>query len=214
MPEPINYASNSKKNREPDVPSITDVPAEPQVEKVIQGTAVTKKPSLGRRLRESMAGDDAQTVGQYLMFNVIVPALKSTVTDVVSQGIERMLYGDTGRASRGSGRTQHIDYNSRSTRVGRPDPRERETLSRETRGYEDLAFETRADAELVLDGMIEQLREYGSISVARLYDLAGVTAMGSFQDNKWGWLDLRGVSTRGTPRNGYILNLPRPVALD
>lgn len=220
MAEVPNYSGNSKKSREEKVvPAITAVPSsdEPKLEKVAEvGTVTVKKPSLGKRMRESFAGDDAQTVGQWIILEVVVPAVKSTITDVVSQGIERLLYGDTGRSRRsgGNGRQQFTDYSSRSSvRVGRADPRD-STVSRETATYQDLVFETRVEVEMVIDRMREQMQEYGVVTVANLYDLAGVTAMSRFTDVQYGWVDMRGVGPRGTPGRGYIIDLPRPVRVD
>lgn len=218
MAEVPNYPSNSRKSREKEVQVITSVPENqpPKGEPVVEGNVTLKKPSLGKRLRESFAGDDAPTVGQYVVFDVVMPAVKSMVVDVVSQGIERLLYGDTGRSrtSGGNGRRQFTDYSSRSSsRVGRPDPRET-TRATGIDGYRDLQFETRADAELVIDRMRDQLQEYGVCTVAYLYECANVTAVTNFQDNKWGWFDLRGVGIRGTLRSGYIIDLPRPQPID
>jgi hypothetical protein len=53
--------------------------------------------------------------------------------------------------------------------------------------------------------------DYGQASISDLYELVGITA--NFTDNKWGWTDLRSSSV-SRARDGYLLNLPRPILLD
>lgn len=221
MAEVPDYPSNNKLPRkDPIVPAITSVPAEdePKLEKVEGVTEVKlKKPSLGKRFRESFAGDDAHTVGQYVLIEVVVPAVKSLISDGITMAIERALYGDTGRSrsTGGNGRRQFTDYASRSSvRVGKPDPRDSSPMRGESATYQDLVFNSRAEAELVIDKMREQMQDYGAVTIANLYDLAGVTQMSRFTDVQFGWVDMRGVSPSGTPRSGYIINLPRPVRID
>lgn len=48
-----------------------------------------------------------------------------------------------------------------------------------------LYFETRSDAETVLDELNDIANEYGSASLADYYELAGVTSV--FADTKYGW---------------------------
>mgnify|MGYP006874877087 FL=1 len=49
------------------------------------------------------------------------------------------------------------------------------------------------------------------VSVADLYDLVGIT--GKVTDNNFGWTDLRNASVT-RDRDGYLINLPRAIALD
>jgi hypothetical protein len=226
MAEAPNYPSNSKmpdKRVQPDqVPSITSMPSEndPRVSSVVSAGVTQKQPSLGRRFKESfVGGETVGSVGDYVMFEVVVPTFKALVVEMFQTSVERFFYGEV--VSRGPrSRRGPVDYSSRSaTRVARPDPRDRKP-SRETpasdaaQDYRDLEFESRADAELVVDRMVELVQDYGAVSVSNLYDLAGVTVRPNFQDNSWGWTDLVGVAIKGTPTRGYFIDLPTPVSLD
>ena len=63
------------------------------------------------------------------------------------------------------------------------------------------------------EGIIEHLSEkYKVISVAELYDLASITTH-NYTCNNYGWVDLRGSSVVRV-RDGYILKLPRALAID
>ena len=59
--------------------------------------------------------------------------------------------------------------------------------------------------------MNELLEDYKMVSVADLYDLVGIT--GKVTDNNFGWTDLRNASVT-RDRDGYLINLPRAIALD
>ena len=78
--------------------------------------------------------------------------------------------------------------------------------------YDDIVFETRGDADLVLDQLESAINTYGIASVADLYDLAGITCR-SYTANKYGWSDIRSAKVVRI-RDGYILELPRTVQIN
>src|SRR5690606_24426648 len=100
-PVVVNYSSNSNKSKQP-----SDA-EKPKIKQVTSGTVVERKKSLGSKFKETFAGDDAQSVGNYLLFDVIIPATKNLISDMVSQGIERLLFGTSAprRGTLSSGRT-------------------------------------------------------------------------------------------------------------
>lgn len=170
-----------------------------------------KKP-LGKRFVESFAGgDDARTVFGYVVLEVIVPATKDAIADAVSQGIERMLFGEARSTSRRTGTRPGYTNYSRYSQTTRPaEPREISRVARARHDFEEVVISTRAEADQVLSSMLEVLEKYNVISVADFYDLVGIT--GTHTDNKWGWEDLRGVGIVRV-RDGYLLDLPKPDAL-
>lgn len=73
-----------------------------------------------------------------------------------------------------------------------------------------LVFESRGDAEQVLDSLDELIETYGVVSVADLYDLVGLKS--SFNDTRLGWTNFdSAVVVRG--RYGYLLKLPKAIPL-
>jgi len=206
------FPSNSK-SRNPG-------PVEPEknVEKVIEGTAIRRKKSLGKRFAEVFVIGDIKGVTQYVLLEVLLPAAKDAVADVASSFVERSLFGDTRAGhrrpgmshSRPSGTPGYVSYN----RFG-PGSREeaRPNLSRRARAthnFDELLIPTRAEAEMVLSSLYDLIGKYEQATVMDLYDLVGET--GQYTDNKWGWEDLRG---SGVTRSGggYLLDLPKPVPL-
>lgn len=200
-----SYPGNSKKSK-------AEKPKEkPKVEKVIEGTAIKQKPPLGKRIRQAFTGDDARSVMDYLIFEVALPALKTTISDMVSQGAERMLFGESSRV-RGPGnrRPGRVDYNVISRNgsgvhvVNESTPR-MSSRDRATHNFDNIVIPTRPEAETVLQSMMDLIDQFNMATVSDLYDLVGIT--GSFADDKWGWFDLRGADIVRV-RDGFVLDLP------
>lgn len=181
---------------------------------VEEGSATTRKTPVGKRFLQSFGGEDARGVGQFVIFDIIVPAVKATINDIVGQGVERLLYGETGRRQN-AGRSQHTSYSrvsgERASSSINDRDREYSRASRARFDFDDIILPTRGEAEKVLDTMVEVWREYGSVRVADLYDLVGITS--DYTDNNFGWVDIRQADVSRV-RNGYVLDLPRPVSLD
>lgn len=196
---------------------------EKNVEKVVTGTVVRAKKPLSKRFTEVFVGGDAKSAWASVLMDVLVPALKDMASDAVTQGFERMIYGDAAPRSRRPstsrfGTGSYTSYNRYSTGprtqgpTPRPDePRARNANPRGMREFDDIILETRAEAEQVLDRMYDLIDTYSMVSVSELYELVGIT--GAFTDEKWGWEDIRGTKIVRT-RNGWLVDLPRPVPIN
>lgn len=217
----VNYPANSHKVRQ--IKSADeekkDAP-DKKVEKVIKGEVVKRKKGLGRKIVETFKGDDDHNVGEFLVLDVAIPALKSLLSDLVIQGVERTLFGDgrsapSRRPSPGSRSTSYTSYNrysSPSGRAGEADgPRTISSRARASHEFDEIVLATRGEAESVLDSLVELVNNYDVATVSDLYDLVGIT--GNFTDEKWGWFDLRSASIRPV-RGGYLLNLPHTQPVD
>lgn len=218
MPEensPIraNYPANSHKAKVEKA-----APTEKKVESVVTGKVVQRKKPLGAKIAETFAGEDAKSVGDHILFDVLIPAAKAAISDAASQGVERLLFGEV-RSRRATSsvtsRTNYTSYNRPVSSPGRafePDgARSMSRRARATHDFNEIVLEDRGQAEGVLDGMGALIDKYDICTVSDLYDLVGIT--GNYTDDKWGWTDLRGAEVRRI-REGYLLNLPRPVAID
>lgn len=202
---PVDYPANSKKAKQ-DAP-----PAKEPVEKVVTNEVTRRKQGAGSKFIHTFISEDGGSVFQYVVMEVLLPAAKNMVSDAVSQGIERMLFGDS-RPRPSGRRTGYVNYSQASTHRGVTDPRP--PLSRQakaTHDFSDIILSTRAEAEDVVDRLRDLIGTYEVATVSDLYDLVGLT--GEFTDDKWGWDDLRSASVQPI-RGGYILRLPRtqPIA--
>ena len=211
-----NFPPNSKRPRtEPAAPK-----PEKKIERVTTSEPIRRKKPLGSLFMDTFFTGSAEGVFGYVLQDVILPAAKDTVADAVSQGIERLLFGETNprrRAPSRRGGSQPINYNRYySPTSPQRDPREevRPSLSRRARAthdFDEIILQSRIEAEETLEGLYNLLEKYNMATVADLYELVGIS--GKFTDEKYGWTDLRGTSVSRTS-HGYLLNLPKPEALD
>jgi len=175
---------------------------------VVSTPATKHKKTLGEKFKEAFIGSDNRSVGDYIVHDVLVPALKSLINDMVSGGVEMILFGERTRrpsnVTRDRGRS-YVSYNSAYTSTA---PQNRATSSRYQ--FEDIIFGSRGEAETVLSHLVDLTIEYGMASVGDLHELASLTP--NFTDYNYGWTNLRDACTERT-RNGYILRLPSPRPL-
>lgn len=183
-------------------------PPDKKLEKVVSGGTKTRKKSEVKKFANIFVPEDVENVKSYILIDVIVPGIKNAIADCVSI----MLFGEAGRlggrnskGSRASYQRYYDDRRDDRRDYGRP---------RAVSGfdYDDIIFDTRGDADLVLDQMESAINQYSLVSVADLYDLAGITCR-SYTANKYGWTDLRGAKVVRV-RDGYILELPRTVQIN
>lgn len=215
--DPTEFPSNSRKDRRK-----SDDPEEKKVEKVVTGKVERRKVPLGKRLAQTFVIGEAQSVGSYILFDILIPSIKDVIADVVSQGIERTLFGEARSSSRrtghrpggSSGYTSYNRYSSPAPWNRDRQQEQRPSMSRRSRAshtFDEIILATRGEAEEVVDRLFELVERYDQASVADLYELVGLT--GEFTDEKWGWKDLRGAGVTRI-NNGYLLDLPRPEPLD
>lgn len=214
------FPSNRHKDKQ-ERPQIRK-PEEKKVEKITQSEAVRRKKPLGKRFTQTFIGGDAKSVWAFVTLDVLLPAAKDMFADAVSQGVERMIFGEARSTSRRTGRRpqdSYISYNKYSPgggarRLGPPDERSRDVMSRRARAthdFDEIILATRVEADEVLDRLYDLVSKYESATVADLYDLVGIS--GSYTDDKYGWVDLRGAGVHRV-RHGYLLDLPKPEPLD
>lgn len=177
---------------------------EKKVDKIITGTAKTK-PNEVRKFAGLIVSDDASNVGNYVLMDVLIPTFKKAVVDVV----EMILFGEKGGKRRSDGRTPYRSYYD--------DRNDRPCKTANMAGrfdYDDISFDSRGDAELVLDQMrdlVDGDRGFGLVTVADMYDLAGLQA--PFTARKYGWFNLRTAEViRG--RDGFYIRLPKAMPID
>jgi hypothetical protein len=200
-------------------------PPEKNIQKVVSGEVVQRKPSMAKRVKAVFLGGDTQSVKDYVILEVVVPAFKDTIADAVTGAIERMVFGDNVRPGRRGSRyapgpaNNFNNYAGISNRNFVPgaafnnDPRGQ--LSRQARSqhqFDEVIFPSRADAHAVLTQMFELLDQFEVVTVSDFLELSGIS--GNFTDHKFGWTDLRGVQAHRTRGGGFVLGLPPTEPID
>lgn len=192
----------------PNLPSNSKHTERKKLEQVTTTTVTKKKSNFGTKAISAFVGEDIHNVGEYLLYDVTIPAIKNTLSDLVSQGIERLLFGESSPRSCNTSGGSRVSYGSYS-RPGLA-PGNRRDASPRTRRYHDFSeieLESRDEAYLVIDRLGDLIEEYGLATVADLYDLCGITT--EYTDENWGWTSSRNMSVIRS-RHGYMLQLPKP----
>jgi hypothetical protein len=202
----------------PDYPSNkgTEEPPDKNIKRVTSGEAKRRKKSLGKQFKETFVVGDMKTSVRYGVFEVLIPAAREMIIDVVLQSTEKLLLGDS-RRGRGvtppaAGPTGYVSYNRYAMGSRQTGPQR--ALSRRARSrhdFDEILLESRVEAEEVIEKLIEVVSRYGSASVMDLYELVGLPSQ--YTDNKWGWNSFRGAGVTRV-REGYLLDLPEPQPLD
>lgn len=191
-----------------------------KVERVTQGEAIRRKKPYTTKFKETfLSGWGFKSAISFVTLDVLAPAAKDAIADAVSQGVERMIFGESKSTSRRTGNrfnnsSNHTNYQNsfRGGNQQRDDPRNGPSRkSRAQFDFDEIIIPTRGEAEEVIDQLFEIQSKYEVATVADLYGLVGVTA--NYTDERWGWVDLRGAGPTRI-RNGYLLELPKPELLD
>lgn len=199
MPE---YPNNSHSARE------NHASPDKKMGKVVTGAAKTRKKSEVKKFANTFLPDDVTSVKSYILMDIVVPGLKNAIADVVSI----MLFGETGRIGGKKGNGSKVSYQRYYD--DRRDDRRNYARPRAPGGYDydDIIFESRGDADIVLDQLEAAINQFGLASVLDLYDLAGITCPTSYTADKYGWTDIRSAKVVRV-RDGYVLELPRAVQI-
>lgn len=204
--EKYEYKSNShaSKNNQQGADNETK-----KVEKIVHGGVKTKKKNELSKFASEFISEDIKNVKTYIFKDVLIPAIKKGVYDIVTTAIDMVLYGGSGRGDRRSTASKvsyHKYYDQRDTHRPSDEPRTRGCLD-----YDDIVLTDRRDAEEVLIRMDEIIKKYDIVTVADLFELVG--ERGPYTASKYGWTSLHTAEIQRV-RDGYLLKLPRAAAID
>ena len=172
--------------------------------------AKTKKKSEIKKFTDVFIAEDVTSVKNYIINDVLIPAAKKAISDIVTNGIDMILYGEARGKDRRRDSGSRVSYTKYYER-DRDRDYDRNRSRRSVYDYDDIILESRREAEDVLNRMDDLIDAYGMVSVADLYDLVGIT--GNYTDNKYGWTNLRNAEVRRT-RDGYLIKLPKALPFD
>lgn len=209
------FPSNSHTVRRSDVPVTpsAEPAADPQnvvLDKVVTGRVIRRKRSILSRVTETLFQGESSVFG-YLLQEVLVPALKDMATSMVTQGIEKALYGDvrTPRAGRGYGgpasRT-HVQYD-RPAAARHPGvtPTARRAQQRPATMINDVIVATKVEAQDIIDKMYQTVQMYQQATVGHLNNLLGEPSV--YTDHSYGWTNLDDLTAKQVS-GGYLLLFP------
>lgn len=193
------YASNSEKSKR-----AAEEP-EKRLTKVTKGAAKSKKKSGVQKAIENNFSTDLSKINEYIWLDVLIPSLKKAISDIVTNGIEMILYGEVRHDRKGTpaGKVSYSSYYAGGGAKKEHGP----VRAGSGFNYDDIVFENRGDAESVLSAMEETIERYGFVSVLDMYDLADVST-NNHTLGKYGWTDLHDAKTVFSQGN-YMIKLPK-----
>lgn len=193
------YPSNSRRSRGSE--------EEPQRKptKIIKGTVTKKEKPILERIFGGSEG-----IGTYIIWDILIPTLKDTIWDIIRNGSEMMIFGQT-KSNRNLRRDRDRSYVSYGSFSRERETRERSQYNRNRHNFDEIIIDTRGDAETVLSNLVDLIEDYGIATVADFYGFVGLEI--EWSDQKYGWDNLNRASIRPV-RGGYIIELPKAKPLD
>lgn len=183
-----------------------------KLDQVTTGKVTTRKRSGARRFADLFLAEDIGNVKEYIVFDLLIPAIKDMIVSMINNTTELLAYGRV----RVNGKTQtkaasYISYNNYSSYSKPP---QRPEFQRVGTGIDDIILESRAEAELVLDNLRECIDQYGSVTVRDFLDAVGMSGdkYTNYTQNNYGWTDLRDAYVTRV-REGFLIVMPRSIQL-
>jgi hypothetical protein len=188
-----------------------------KVRRVVRGEVIRKKRTLIQSIAEAIVGDGSRDVVGYILNEVLLPAAKSTIQDMVTSGIEMFLYGESKGPSRGRRDKDRsvVSYNSYYKNRDRDDDRREHRRAAkyvDRFNLNEIYFKEHGDAEGVLEELCDRLEEYDEVTVADFFELANIDGA-TWVHHKYGWTDLKRAYNTHT-RHGWAIVLPDPEELE
>ena len=175
---------------------------------VPRANGTIKKKGEVTKFADIFLAGDVNSAKDYVIKGVIIPAIKKAILDVIINGTDILLYGETGHIKTSS-LTNKVPY---SNCYNNSNNFNRNSGNSGAYSYDDIIFSSRGEAEIVLDGLNEIISQYGFASVADLYELANITN-NKYTDNNYGWSE-RISTSPALVSEGYILRLPRVIPIN
>lgn len=187
------------------------------ISKVINGNVVVRKPSLLSKFKSTFFADDIQNVKSYAIKDVIIPGIKHLFLDSLSMLIlgERCYTGSAVKKSSGATYSYNTVYKSK---LDRETKYKRSSDTREKVNYKELLYESRGEAEVIRDTLVELIEGYDDASLADLYRAADCDFSSADYNFGWSSEDLpfiaRAEAHYITSERMWVLDLPRPHPID
>lgn len=181
---------------------------EKRVQKVISTNAKVKKTGGFKKFLNNFVEEDADSVKNYIVADVVIPAAKKLISDIVRDGIDMILYGGTNPRKTGSSGSK-ISY--RNFYDDKRDDRHRPTTS--TRfDYDNVGWDSRGAADAAIAEMSDIIDVFGFVTVSDLYEMANLSA--PYTSNKYGWMSVSTAEVYRGRDGMYYIKLPKASPID
>lgn len=179
------------------------------------------KPKVRQKTFMDALIDRAAQGSSDLIKNNIIPGLKVMLADTFHNAVDMIFVTrNTGRRP-GSSMNNNLQRPgvARQTRVSYSEQSNQNAIAKRSisdraraqHDFSEIIFESRPEANGVLDDMRTHLEKYQSITIDQMYSFIGIDP--TFRDSAWGWTNLDGSFVKHV-RNGFVLELPSPEPLN
>jgi hypothetical protein len=205
-----NIVENKKKDEKPERRAVKTV-----------AKGRRKKKSVIKRLTDNFEDMEKVSLKEKIIDDALVPGIKellsdmvggllATISDTVEDALDITLWGEK-RGKKGKKGKKNGTKVSYSSYYDDKNDRKSSKKVKKKLDIDEVWFETRKKAQEALDELLEMIEDYDNATVADLYSAAEEEYDST--DEAWGWKDLSAAYvTRG--REGFMINLPKPIVLD
>lgn len=197
------FKPNSFKSKEQ-----KDKPPEKRVEKADIGGVKMKKKSDLRRFADLFVPKDITTTKDVLLEEVLAPSIKRMIANFFKTAIDMLLNGGEEKKKSGSA-IEKISY--RKFYDEDAVDRKYRTAAPRITNPEDILFESREDAELIVNQLDAVIEQYDFASVFDFCDLVGIDTNPA--DANYGWTSVKNARVVRR-RDGYVIDMPKRIPLD
>ena len=184
---------------------------------IVKGPVKKQKRTAFDKFKEAFLGE-SDNLGDYIVYDVLVPAFRDTISDMGFGVIEKLFGNGRSRSGyssnviRDRGRS-YISYNNTSNnnrRNSQDDRRSVDKGSRARHDFQNIIFTTKEEALDVLAHLVDMIFEYEVATVRAFYELSNIEA--DYTDDRYGWTNLRDAYVDRN-REGYFISFPptRPL---
>lgn len=187
---------------------------------VVKGGAKTVKRGFLQKVAEYYLPDDIQNIPEHIMYTFFIPAIFDAVCDSLTNGVEMIFHGGTGKA--GSKRRKFDDplgYQKVSSgKAGKM--RVNDDRDERIAGVDIFIPGNIRDVDEFLSVLDEDIDDFDYISVSDVYQRAGLKMNWAKQAaaDKYGWTSVDDVTYKssyeyvdGERTKGYVLHFPKPT---
>lgn len=205
-----NYPSNS-------VSAKAEKKEEPAVEKkeaVVTQPAKKAKKKFGKKIIDAFFPERTTDLKEYLVCDVVIPAVKAATWDLFTKGLNILLYDKTDGVRPGGGSSNFEQSNYLRYWTGTGSKAKAAQVARAVNkpyGCEDALLVSKNDCLKVLACLQQTIDEFGMVSVAEYNERVGFPT--TTVDRNYGWFDIQRADWTET-RDGFVLHMPKIQALN
>lgn len=192
-----SYVSKSEEKKTTEEQALTPV---------VTGDVQVRKKTVFSKIASKFFAEDITDVKSYVINELLIPGLKRAFLN----SLEMMLLGKSGNKPGVSNVVQQVSYRDYfDAKYNQPKPVQNGSNYFD---YDNLIYVDRGDAEIVLENMRDILQKFHVVRVSDMYEISKKES--PYTANRYGWTDLRTAMVVPVHGGGYMIKMPKAMALE